>query len=330
MPKISNLLLKNVMLPRLEHIKKVEDEPAARPDQIQPLEDAPVRFNHPERAVQRVLEGKMDLKGMVTPRLAPLFLSSMLGVLKANRSIADNPAHPRTEITPPEIKELQALAKSLNCLIGFASLDYLYIFTSKSISFDKSIVLAMEMEADAIAAAPSYAANYEVQRVYKELGEAGNKIADWLRKTGFACHAVPPHNGLTLHPTMAVKAGLGYFGLHGLCISEEFGPRIRVSAVHTNITNLPFYAGHDHDWVADYCAKCKLCIEACPGDAFYDPPIPRDNGIITHVDQERCFPFFAENHGCAVCISICPFSQVDYCRLKESVAEELAPNTIGL
>lgn len=327
---ISDLFLKKVMLPRLEHIKKVEDELAKRPDQILPLEDAPVRFNHPERAVQSVLEGEMDLKGMVTPRLAPLFLSSMLGVLKANRSIADNPAHPRTEITPTEIEELQALAKNLNCLIGFAKLDHLYIFKDKSISFDNSIVLAMEMEADAIATAPSYAANYEVQRIYKELGEAGNKIADWLRRRGFACHAVPPRNGLTLHPPMAVKAGLGYFGLHGLCISEEFGPRIRVSAVHTNITNLPFYEGHDHDWIADYCEKCRLCIEACPGDAFYAPPIPRDNGIVTHVDQEKCFPFFAENHGCAVCISICPFSKVDYHKLKGAVAEDLSPNSSHL
>ena len=114
---VSDLFLKKVMLPRLEHIKKVEDELAKRPDQIMPLEDAPVRFNHPERAVQSVLEGKMDLKGMVTPRLAPLFLSSMLGVLKANRSIADNPAHPRTEITPTELEELQALAKNLRRLV---------------------------------------------------------------------------------------------------------------------------------------------------------------------------------------------------------------------
>ncbi len=315
---VRDLFLQKVMLPRLEHIKRVEDELASRPNQIQPLDKAPVRFNHPERALQSVLEGKMSIKGMVTPKLAPLFLSSMLGVLKANKSIEDNPATPRTEITQSELNELIELAHGLKCIIGFAKLDHLYIFKDKSISFDNSIVLAMEMEADAIATSPSFAANYEVQKIYKLLGEAGNKIADWLRKKGFACHAVPPRNGLTLHPPMAVKAGLGYFGLHGLCISEEYGPRIRVSAVHTNITNLPFYDGHDHDWIADYCEKCKLCITSCPGDAFYDPPIRKENGIVTHIDQEKCFPFFAENHGCAVCIAVCPFSKQDYVLLKEN------------
>ena len=240
----------------------------------------------------------------------------MLGVLEANKSIEANPEHARTEITPDEISELIELAHDLNCVIGFAKLDHLYIFRDKSISFDNSIVLAMEMDQDAISTAPSYPANFEVQKIYKLLGAAGNKIAAWLRNKGFACHAVPPRNGLTLHPPMAVKAGLGYFGLHGLCITKEFGPRVRVSAVHTNITNLPFYKGHDHDWIAEYCVKCKLCIKACPGDAFYDPPIHKSNGIVTHIDQEKCFPFFAENHGCAVCIAVCPFSKESYDSLK--------------
>jgi epoxyqueuosine reductase len=321
MPDINRLFIKKLIYPRLEHIKMVEDELAQRPDQIQPLEDAPVRFNHPERMVQAVIDGKADMKDMMTFGTAPLFIASMLGVLKANKDIEKNPANPRTEITPAEIDELKALAKSLNCVIGFAKLDHLYIFKDKSISFENSIMLAMEMEAEAISTSPSYESGYEVQKIYKLLGIAGNKIANWLRKKGFACHAVPPRNGLTLHPPMAVKAGLGYFGLHGLCITEEFGPRVRVSAVHTNITNLPFYDGHDHDWIADYCQKCRLCIDACPGDAFYDPPITKENGIVTHIDQEKCLPFFAENHGCAVCIAVCPFSKQDYDLLKANAAK---------
>ena len=321
MPVIRDLFLKNVLYPRLEHIKRVEDELAQRPDQIQPLENAPVRFNHPERVIKSVLAGERDLKGMITFGNAPMFLLSMLGVLHANKTIEDNPVQPRTEITEAEIEELKDLAKSLDCLTGFAKLDHLYIFKDKSISFDNSVVLAMEMEAEALLSAPSYPANYEAQRVYKVLGDAGNKIADWLREKGFACHAVPPRNGLTLHPPMAVRAGIGYYGLHGLCITKEFGPRARVSAVHTNITNLPFYEGHDHNWIADYCAKCKLCIENCPADAFFDPPIPKDNRIVTHIDQEKCFPYFADNHGCAVCIAVCPFSKEDYSSLKVNSAK---------
>lgn len=314
-----NFLLQKLLIPRLEHIKRVEDELAQRPGQILPLEDAPVRFNHPERAMKMVVEGNIDLKEMVTWQTAPMFIASMLGVLKANRTIKNNPERPRTEISPEELAELIAYAEKLNCKMGFAKLDHLYIFKGKSISFDNSIVLAMEMEAEPFLTAPSYTAGVEVQRIYQKLGKAGNKIANWLRKRGFACHAVPPRNGLTLHPPMAVKAGLGYFGLHGLCITEEYGPRVRVSAIHTNITNLPFYEGKKHEWIAEYCAKCKLCIEKCPGEAFYDPPIIRRNGIVTHIDQEKCFPFFAEDHGCGVCIAVCPFSREEYATLKSHI-----------
>ncbi len=96
----------------------------------------------------------------------------MLGVLKANKAIEENPKNPRTEITPDEIDELIALAKNLNCLIGFAKLDHLYIFKDKSISFDNSIVLAMEMDAEAISTSPSYQSNFEVQKIYKLLGRS--------------------------------------------------------------------------------------------------------------------------------------------------------------
>ena len=73
MPIIRDLFLKKVMFPRLQHIKRVEDELAQRSDQIQPLKDAPVRLNHPERAIKRVLDGEMNLDGMVTPRLRQYF-----------------------------------------------------------------------------------------------------------------------------------------------------------------------------------------------------------------------------------------------------------------
>jgi ferredoxin len=316
---LGKFFIKNMLKPNLEKIYAMETELNQRPDLIKPLENAPTRFNHPERAVNLVLEDKLDLGSIVTPRLAPIFIGSMLGVLKANKSIEKNPSNPRTEITDAELEELKELAESLNCEIGFAKLDHRYIFRDKAISFDNSIVLAMEMEKEALLSAPSEESNFEVQLIYRELGNAGNKIADWLRAKGFACHSVPPRNGLTLHPPMAVKGGIGGFGYHGLCITEAFGPRVRVGAVHTNITNLPFYAGHKHDWIMDFCMSCKLCAKHCPGDAFFDEPVQRENGLVTHIDQEKCFPFFAENHGCAVCIAVCPFSKEKYSVIKESM-----------
>jgi hypothetical protein len=92
---------------------------------------------------QKCLGGKRDLHGMITLGNAPFFMLSILGGLHANKTIEDNPVHPRTEITTAEIEALKVLAKSLDSLIGFAKLDHLYIFKGKAVSFDNSVVLAM-------------------------------------------------------------------------------------------------------------------------------------------------------------------------------------------
>ena len=147
MPDINRLFIKKLIYPRLEHIKKVEDELAQRPDQIQPLEDAPVRFNHPERMVQAVIDGKADMKDMMTFGTAPLFIASMLGVLKANKDIEKNPANPRTEITPGEIDELKALAKILKFMTSLlmANQPTQIVYSSTLLQSSKEYIVTIKV-----------------------------------------------------------------------------------------------------------------------------------------------------------------------------------------
>ena len=50
---------------------------------------------------------------------------------------------------------------------------------------------------------------------------------------------------------------------------------------------------------------------------FKDKAIRYANGRMTCVDNERCFPFFLETHGCSICIKVCPFNTAPYEKLKE-------------
>lgn len=43
----------------------------------------------------------------------------------------------------------------------------------------------------------------------------------------------------------------------------------------------------------------------------------REHGLKVFVDGDRCFPYFHQNHGCSVCIAVCPFTRRPYRRLKE-------------
>jgi epoxyqueuosine reductase len=151
---------------------------------------------------------------------------------------------------------------------------------------------------------------------YNQLGQISNKIADWLREHGYAAHAGHPLGGMALYPPMAQAAGLGWRGLSGLIITPAFGPRVRLAAVFTEIENLPVYEGDEHAWVLDFCETCRRCIRNCPPDAFYNEPIYHENGLVTVLNNEKCFPYFAKNHGCSICIKVCPFSNADYDTLK--------------
>ena len=200
--------------------------------------------------------------------------------------------------------------------IGYSSVPQEWVFKNTAIRYTHAIVLTMEMSKSRMDIAPSPDTALMVHETYNQLGQVSNKIADWLRERGYAAHAGHPLGGMALYPPMAQAAGLGWRGINGLVITPQFGPRVRLAAVFTEIENLPVYEGNEHAWVLDFCESCKRCIRDCPPNAFYDQPIPHDNGLVTVLDNAKCFPYFAKNHGCSVCIKVCPFNQQGYDKIK--------------
>jgi epoxyqueuosine reductase QueG len=111
---------------------------------------------------------------------------------------------------------------------------------------------------------------------------------------------------------VAERAGLGAAGYHGLLIAPASGARLRIGTVYTDIENLPVPASNPHAWVRDFCAGCRRCVRSCPPGAILDSPRPRPGGGATSIDSRTCNDFFSVNHGCAVCVKVCPFSHAGY------------------
>jgi epoxyqueuosine reductase QueG len=122
--------------------------------------------------------------------------------------------------------------------------------------YDNAIILAMEMSKEIIDKAPSQATLNMVFDTYDGLGITANKLAAFLRDQGYAAQADHPLGGLVLFPPLAQKAGIGWVGKHGLLITQEYGPRVRLAAVYTNVENFPVAESNNHEWVGDYCEKC--------------------------------------------------------------------------
>lgn len=141
-------------------------------------------------------------------------------------------------------------------------------------------------------------------------------IAQYIRNLAY--NAIASMNDTALAIPLAIKAGLGEYGRHGLLITKEFGPRVRLGKI---FTDLPL--AHDqpiHFGVTEFCAICQRCSSGCPVKATPsgEPSAERHNqsnikGVKKwSVDGEKCFSYWtAQNSDCSICIRICPYNK-DY------------------
>ena len=214
-------------------------------------------------------------------------------------------------------EEVEEQAKNLGIdLIGFAPVDENFMFEEDHVGgievlYENAIVLGMEMDYEAIDAAPEPPAGVESLNIYAELGEATNKLTNFIRSKGYGAIACHPLGGPILYPAMAVKAGLGQIGTQGLLITKKFGPRQRLSMISVNATPLPEVSQENFE-IDEYCKKCKRCVQMCPVNAIYYEPIIKENGIKTRIDGEKCIEYFYETTGCSICIKECPFHKIGY------------------
>jgi len=321
--KFTVAFLKLVGEPRIKRLQAKQRAIKNMPGVILPTLNSPSRFDIPLE-IMRLLQKRDDIKMRHIFPVKSLY-SIVKNIHLSVDSLQDNPTHPKP-IMPTEFREeLEDYIFTLGVdLIGYTKLPHSLIFQEFGVLYDNAIILAMEMNKEIIDKAPSQATLNMIFETYDSLGKAANKIAEYLRTHGYAAQADHPSGGLVLFPPLAQKAGIGWVGNHGLLITREFGPRVRLAAVYTNIENLPFSDLNTHKWIENYCRKCELCVHHCPAKAILTEPIIHDNGQITHISQEDCFGYFAQFYGCSICIKVCPFSMGAevYDRLKTLIEKD--------
>ena len=247
-------------------------------------------LNKPDKVQSRLIElTKFEIKGIEGPssedakRIIPkVFKTIRKAIATYKKEIADLPES--VQSAPQEFwEEVINQAKKLGIdLVGFAPIDENLMFEKDfeggiEVLYENAIVLGMEMDYNAIDTAPEPPAGLESLNIYAELGEATNKLTNFIRSKGYRAIGCHPLGGPILYPAMAVKAGLGKIGSQGLLITKKFGPRQRLSVIAVNIDNLPEVT-QDSIEIEKYCEKCKRCIQMCPANAIYDKPIIKENG----------------------------------------------------
>ena len=137
-------------------------------------------------------------------------------------------------------------------------------------------------------------------------------IAEFINRQGYT--ALPSAGGLMVLPAMGILAGLGQAGRHGLLITPEYGPNIRLFSI---VTDWPFELDTPIDFGATgYCDQCKKCCEGCPVKAIPETspnygPAKNGNqpgGLKWYVDQGACLDHWLKSKApCQICLEVCPY-----------------------
>jgi len=236
----------------------------------------------------------------------------------------------RGEVDSPEVNSdlIKRVALAFGAdLVGITSYDERWVYThsySRQIEDEKPndlpdglqnvIVTATAMDYDLVRTVPSALSGTATGVGYAYDVVTVLSIAQYIRNLGY--RAVASLNDTALAIPLAIQAGLGEYGRHGLLITKEFGPRVRLGKI---FTDLPLaYDSPIQFGVKEFCDICRRCSAACPPKAIPDgPPSPEVYNISNlkgvrkwSVDAEKCFGFWVgQNSDCSICIRVCPYNK---------------------
>ncbi|MDT8903441.1 4Fe-4S dicluster domain-containing protein [Anaeroselena agilis] len=174
-----------------------------------------------------------------------------------------------------------------------------------------AVVFAVEMDWGLVRNAPLAPVVMESCRQYIEAAKIGMVLAYFLRELGYDARNHMDGSYLVCAPLVAHDAGVGELGRMGIVITRDYGPRVRLGVVTTDlplIADVPTALG-----VQDACSACEKCARSCPAQAIPYGGRAEHNGVSKwRIDQARCYEFWCRvGTDCAVCMNVCPYSKPD-------------------
>jgi len=177
---------------------------------------------------------------------------------------------------------------------------------------------------DAIVSAITDHPTLEYAELYRQANKSLDGIAarvvEWIESEGAHARAIPASAiieeerllGALSHKAVARMAGLGWQGKSLLLVTPEFGPRVRLVSVLTDLQLVP------DGPVRNRCGICQECAKAWPAGAIRN--VRTESQYETReqaVALEKCHSLvkkFAARSGigariCGVCVRACPWGK---------------------
>ncbi|MFC2157243.1 reductive dehalogenase [Acidobacteriota bacterium] len=208
-------------------------------------------------------------------------------------------------------------------LVGIAELnpDWVYGYPLRGRGFEPdtpldipkhwkyAIVVGSPMSWDPLYANPNFGTSNDA---YSRTRIVAFRVAAFIRQLGYAARPHTPGTSYDLVvPPIAIDAGLGEQGRHGVLITPELGSNIRPAVITTDIPlepDKPIDIG-----IQDFCKTCKICAEQCPSGAIPFGGKEEVRGYRRYlVNKEKCHTFWSQNMGnmgCRICVACCPYTR---------------------
>ena len=220
-----------------------------------------------------------DIKAFVS-------MMSLLGQL-GHESMVDGPVEPeKVEMTPERAAEkIKGFGKHLGAaIVRIGPLNQAYVYSHKGRTYRRSgegepkvgtpidlphknaIVMVEGLDYEILKGAPKKPIILEVFMAYSKLGHMAVILARFIRSLGYPARAHIVTNYQLIVPPVAIDAGVGELGRHGILISKEFGSAMKMSVVTTDLPMV--YDEKPKLGVDDFCKYCKICAENCPSGAI--------------------------------------------------------------
>lgn len=217
----------------------------------------------------------------------------------------------------PQQDFLKQTAKNLGAdIVGFCKLDTPPLKEAPALCYALSIgVKLSDAVLKTIDSAPSFVYFQHYRTANALLDNIAFRLSREMEKLGFSALPIAasqslgknnPYRGVLPHKTAAVLSGLGFVGKSGLFLSTEYGSKVRLATV---LTDMPLQ--NELPVIENGCGNCTLCQAACPAGAIFGE-LPTTSGE-RNFDPEKCSKYMKEHFQdigrgsvCGICMRVCP------------------------
>lgn len=181
---------------------------------------------------------------------------------------------------------------------------------------DYAVTIAVKLSdavVDTITDKPTHAYFHHYRTVNSLLDQLALKTGLYIEQQGFrylpvaASQSIGGYQGLFPHKVAARLSGLGDIGKNALFLSRNYGPRVRLATV---LTDMPFEQEAEP---GAGCTGCGKCVSLCPAMAISGKAFDVQNPMQNLVDRPACsdymkrhFQKIGRGSVCGICMQCCP------------------------